>query len=133
MDKNVIQINGGIMMKVCVSLKNVMYLKKTIFGILLHVVANMANIQQVLLMIQRLHVMKLQMWTWKLSQLTKEEKHFQQVLMKKYNSQDTEVLHFTCLFTNYHCIILSCQYLLLPAKILRNKNIYYHFTTQITN
>ena len=44
MDKNVIHINGGIMINVCVSLKNIMYLKKTIFGILLHVVANMSNI-----------------------------------------------------------------------------------------
>ena len=44
MDKNVIQINGGIMINVCVSLKNVMYLKKTILGILLRVVAIMANI-----------------------------------------------------------------------------------------
>ena len=44
MEKNVIQINGGIMINVYVSVKNVMYVKKIIFGILLHVVAKMENI-----------------------------------------------------------------------------------------
>ena len=44
MGKNVIQINGGITIKVEVSVKNVMYVKKIIFGILLHVVVKMENI-----------------------------------------------------------------------------------------
>ena len=44
MEKNIIQINGGIMINVYVSVKNVMYVKKIIFGILLHVVAKMENI-----------------------------------------------------------------------------------------
>ena len=43
MVENVIQINGGIMINVDVSVKN-MYVKKIIFGILLHVVAKMVNI-----------------------------------------------------------------------------------------
>ena len=42
-EKNVIQINGAIMMNVDVSVKNNMYVKKIIFGILLHVVAKMEN------------------------------------------------------------------------------------------
>ena len=42
--KNVIQINGGITINVDVNVKNAMYLKKIIFGILLHVVAKMENI-----------------------------------------------------------------------------------------
>ena len=42
--KNVIQINGGIMINVDVSVKNVTYVKKIIFGILLHVVVKMENI-----------------------------------------------------------------------------------------
>ena len=50
-EKNVIHINGGITIKVEVSVKNVMYVKNIIFGILLHVVAKMKNIQQVLWMI----------------------------------------------------------------------------------
>ena len=41
MEKNVIQINGGI---IDVSVKNVMYVKKIIFGNLLHVVAKVENI-----------------------------------------------------------------------------------------
>ena len=42
--KSVIQINGGIKINVDVNVKNVIYVKKIIFGILLHVVAEMENI-----------------------------------------------------------------------------------------
>ena len=38
---NVIQINGGITINVDVSVKNVMYVKKITFGILLHVLVKM--------------------------------------------------------------------------------------------
>ena len=38
------QINGGITINVYVSIKNVVYVKKIIFGILLHVVVKMENI-----------------------------------------------------------------------------------------
>ena len=41
MEENVIQINVGITINVDVSVKNVMYAKKIIFGILLHVVVKM--------------------------------------------------------------------------------------------
>ena len=44
MVKNVSQINGGITINVDVSVKNVMYVKKIIFGILLHVVVKMESI-----------------------------------------------------------------------------------------
>ena len=44
MEGNVIQINGDLMIKVNGSLKNVMYVKKIMFGILLHVVVKMENI-----------------------------------------------------------------------------------------
>ena len=37
MEENVLQINGGITINVDVNVKNVMYVKKIIFGILLHV------------------------------------------------------------------------------------------------
>ena len=40
-EKNVIQINSGIMIKVGVSVKNVMCMKKIMFGILLHVIVIM--------------------------------------------------------------------------------------------
>ena len=43
-EENVIQINGGITKNVDVSVKNVMYVKKIIFGILLHVALKMENI-----------------------------------------------------------------------------------------
>ena len=41
MEENVIQINVGITINVDVSVKNVMYAKKIISGILLHVVVKM--------------------------------------------------------------------------------------------
>ena len=44
MEKIVIQINGGITINVDVSVKNVMYAKKIMFGILLLVVVKMVNI-----------------------------------------------------------------------------------------
>ena len=44
MEENLIQVNVGIMTNVNVSVKNVMYVKKIIFGILLHVVGKMENI-----------------------------------------------------------------------------------------
>ena len=52
MKENVIQINGGITINADVSVKNITYVKKIIFGILLHVAVKMENIEQVLLMIQ---------------------------------------------------------------------------------
>ena len=36
--ENVIQVNGGIIINIDVSVKNIIYMKKIIFGILLHVV-----------------------------------------------------------------------------------------------
>ena len=44
MEENVIQVSGGITINVDLSLKNIVYVKKVIFGILLHVNAKMANI-----------------------------------------------------------------------------------------
>ena len=41
MEENVIQINGGIMINVDVNVRNVMYVKKVMFGILLHVIVKM--------------------------------------------------------------------------------------------
>ena len=58
-EENVIQINGGVTINVDVSVKNVMYVKEIIFGILLHVVRKMENVKQVLWIIQQLRVMKL--------------------------------------------------------------------------
>ena len=43
-EKNVIHINGGIMVNVDVSVKNIMYVKKITFRILLLVVVKMENI-----------------------------------------------------------------------------------------
>ena len=42
--KNLIHINDGITINVDGSVKNVMYRKKTIFGMLVHVVVKMENI-----------------------------------------------------------------------------------------
>ena len=59
MDENVLQIKGRITINVDVSVKNIIYVKKTKFGILVHAVVKMENIYQVLCMIQRIRVMKL--------------------------------------------------------------------------
>ena len=44
MEENVIQIIGGIATSVDVSVKRVIYVKKIMFGILLHVIVKMENI-----------------------------------------------------------------------------------------
>ena len=44
MEENVIQIIGEITINVDVSLKNIIYVKKIMLGILLHVVAKLENI-----------------------------------------------------------------------------------------
>ena len=44
MEEVVTQTNGGIMINNDVSVKNVMYVKKIMFGILLHVIVKMENI-----------------------------------------------------------------------------------------
>ena len=44
MEENVIQIKSGITISVDVSVKNIIYVKKIVFGILLHVVVKMVNI-----------------------------------------------------------------------------------------
>ena len=44
MEENVIQINSGTTINVVVSVENVMYMKKIIFGILLHVAMKTENV-----------------------------------------------------------------------------------------
>ena len=44
MEENVTQIKSGITINVDASLKNIIYMKMNIFGILLHVVVKMGNI-----------------------------------------------------------------------------------------
>ena len=50
--KIVIEINGGITINVDVSVKSIMYVKKIMFRMLLHVIVKMENIEQVLWIIQ---------------------------------------------------------------------------------
>ena len=44
MEENVIQINAGVTVNVDASVKKVMYVKKIIFGILLHPLVKLENI-----------------------------------------------------------------------------------------
>ena len=44
MEENVTQINGGITINVHVSVRNIVYMKKLVFGILLHVVVKIENV-----------------------------------------------------------------------------------------
>ena len=48
--ESVTQIKSRIMINVDASVKNIAYVKKIIFGILLHVVVKMVNVQPILLM-----------------------------------------------------------------------------------
>ena len=59
MVESVIQIKSEIITNVCASVKNITYVKKIIFEILLHVVAKEVNIKQVLLTVQWLYLLKL--------------------------------------------------------------------------
>ena len=43
MEENIIQINDGIKINVVVSVKNVIYVKKIMFEILLHVIVKIKN------------------------------------------------------------------------------------------
>ena len=131
MEENVIQINGGIMINVDVNVKSVMYVKKIMFGILLHVIVKMEKIQKVLWMIQGLRVMKLQNNTMKLCDKT-------EAIPKNFNENKT-----TCKMKKFYILLqfLSITIALLIAvsiyccftKYAAKRNIYYHFTSQITN
>ena len=46
MEQNVTQINGGITTNVDVSVKNIIFVKKIMLGILLHVIVKMKNISK---------------------------------------------------------------------------------------
>ena len=90
MEENAIQINDEITVNVDVSVKNAMYVKQIIFGILLHVVVKMENISQVLWIIQQLCAMN--------SSNKEKNKLFQQILRKRTQSVKRKIsifyLHF---------------------------------------
>ena len=44
MEENIIQIKSGITINVDASVKNMIYMRKNIFGILLHIVSKMVNV-----------------------------------------------------------------------------------------
>ena len=48
MKQNVSQINGGITVIVDASVKNIIYVKKIMFGIVLHVILKMENIASIM-------------------------------------------------------------------------------------
>ena len=81
------------------------------FGILLHSVVKMENIQQELWMIQRLRVMKLQ------SHLKKKQKLFQEILRRTKQPVKRKTSIFYLFFINCYSIIHSSQCLLLFDKI----------------
>ena len=59
MEQKVSEVNGGIMINVHVSVKNIIYVKKILSGIQLHAIVKNENILQVLWMIQWLLVVQL--------------------------------------------------------------------------
>ena len=102
MEENVTQINGGITINVDASVKDIIYLKKIIFRILLHVIVKMQNIQQVLWMIHQLSAMKSQ------SKKTKEK--------TKFNEKKV-----TCIMKNFNILL---AFLLITIALLRAVIIY---------
>ena len=80
MEKNCNPDEWWIMINIDVNVKNVIYVKKTMFAIMLHVIAKLENIQEVLWIIQQLCVIKLY------SRTMKKQKLFQQILMKRKKS-----------------------------------------------
>ena len=72
-EQNAVQINGGITINVDASVKIIIYVKKDMLGILVHVIVNMENIQQVLWMTQ-LEVQRKTMI---------KQKPFKEILMKR--------------------------------------------------
>ena len=127
MEENVIQLNGGIMINVNVSVKNDMYVKKIMSGILLHVVAKMESVYQVLWMIYWLGVINYRIIRWR-------NKNY----LTNFNEKKA-----TCKTQNFYILLaflLITIALLIAVSIYcylvkhwANKNIYYHLTTQIMN
>ena len=87
MEQNVIQINGGITINVDVSVKN-LYVKKIMFGILLHVIEKMENGKYVASI---------------MDQIICDE-----IIDVKETNEVMKFLYFTYLFINHHYIIDSC-------------------------
>ena len=91
-EKNVIQINSGTSINVDVSIKNVVYVKKIILGILVHVVVKMENIMHdSVIMCDEI--------------IDAEET---KTIPKNITCKTKIFYFFTYLFINYHCIIDSC-------------------------
>ena len=51
MEENVIEIKNGIMINLDVSVKNIIYVKNILFGILVYVFMKMVNTQQIILIL----------------------------------------------------------------------------------
>ena len=107
MVENVIQIKSGITINLDTSVKNIGYVKRILFRILLHVVAEVVNIYQVLLTISVIRSYK----------TLEEAKPIPTNFNEKKEALNSKFLYFTCIFINYHYIIDSCHYLLFSNKI----------------
>ena len=73
MEESEIQIKIRIIVNVKASARNIIYVRKIMFGILLHLIVKMVNILQILLTIPSLRVMKLK----------SKQKQSQKILMRK--------------------------------------------------
>ena len=83
MEENVIQIKSGIMINADASVKNIIHVKKIIFGILLHVVAKMVDKEGI-------------------DKEAKSNNKETKKITKEVNEKTKLVKR------NYHCIIDSC-------------------------
>ena len=125
MEENVTRINGRITINVDMSVKNVVCVKKIIFGILLHVVVKMKNIELVLWMIQWLSVMKLQ------SRKTKKEKTISTNFNKKNSTCKTQSFYILLVFLLITIVLLTalsiyCYFIKYRAK--QKHSLPYHNT-----
>ena len=59
--------------------------------------------------------------------------NFNEKICKNNNQQNTKFLYFTCLFINYHTLLVTVSIYCYLVKYRAKQKNYYHFTTQITN
>ena len=90
--QNAIQINGGITINVDVSVKNIIYVKKIIFGILVWKCENGKYLTSIMD-----------------DSVIMCHEFIEEIVPTNFNKNKATFLYFTCIFINHYSIIDSCQ------------------------
>ena len=128
MEKNVIQINGGITINVDLSVKNVIYVKMIIFEAFYMQLQNEKYLASIM-----------DDSTIGCDEVIESNNKETKTISTKFNENKAicevqNIYFYTCIFINYYSIIDSYQYLpLFDKRSSDSKNISYHFASQITN